>query len=276
MFKMNLDLTGGQKLQIGFIALVLVAAGFMFFRNTRTQPDMTMNAFGPVRKQVGIDPKLPVSATNPADPAKTTMVTTFGCHDGRLEVTEFTPESGLKAQFVFIPDLHRTSYDFYKNPWAKVDAISDPYKHTLTFAAYSAANNRPRQILSKAEMDAAQLKAEKEVRQVMTDSMVLLETGAKTGSYQSAMYEQVLAALKDYKATAGDPAKDAAKGKAAHKVLDLAMAYLNKLETDKFASVQKYVAGVDGILNADQKAKLGEMSKQLANNRPQRVKSRAG
>ncbi len=275
MFKMNLELTGGQKLQIGFIALVLVAAGIFLFRNTRVPADMTMNAFGPVQKQVGIDPKLPVSAKNPADPSKTMMVTTFGCHDGRLEVTEYMPESGLKAQFVFIPDRHRTSYDFYTNPMAKIDAISDPYKHTLTFAAYSAANNRPRQILGKADMDAKQLKSEKEIRQVMTDSMVLLDAGAKTGTYQGPMYEQVLTALKDFKAVPGDPAKDAAKARAAHKVLDLAMAYLNKLESDRFASVQKYVAAVDGILTADQKAKLGEMAKQLAN-RPQRQKSRAG
>jgi hypothetical protein len=214
---------------------------------------------------VGVDPKLPVSAKNPADANKTTMVTTFAVHDGKLEITEYTPESGLKASWVFIPDRHRTEYTFYKDPWQKVNSISDPYKHTLTYAAYSTANSQPRRLLARAEMDQEQLKAEKSVRQVMLDDVTIMETGAKTGAYKPDLYQKVIAALEAYRAKPGDASKDPAKAAAAQKVVDLAMAYLAKMEDDKLAAVEKYVDGVDAILKPEQKSKLGELSKQLAN-----------
>jgi hypothetical protein len=259
------ELSGGQKLQVGFIAVILVVAGFLFFRNSRTLPDQTILVTGPRRYQVGVDPRLPVSARNPADPAKTTMVTTFAVHDGKLEITEYTPESGMKASWVFIPDRHRSEYDFYTDPWQKVNSIRDPYKHTLTYAAYSAANNRPQRLLARAEMDREQLKAEKSVRQVMLDDVTIMETGAKTGADKSDLYQKVLSALDAYRAKPGDPSKDSAKSAAAHKVVELAMDYLAKMESDKIAAVQKYVDGVDAILKPEQKSKLGEISKQLAN-----------
>jgi uncharacterized Ntn-hydrolase superfamily protein len=114
-------------------------------------------------------------------------------------------------------------------------------------------------------MDREQLKAEKSVRQVMLDDVTIMETGAKTGAYKSDLYQKVLSALDAYRAKPGDPSKDSAKSAAAHKVVELAMDYLAKMESDKIAAVQKYVDGVDAILKPEQKSKLGEISKQLAN-----------
>jgi hypothetical protein len=261
---LNIELTGGQKLQVGFIAVVLAVTGFLFIRNSRAPVDMTINSWTE-QKRVGLDPKLPIGAKNPADPSKTTVVTVFSCHDGKLQITEFPADSGLRAQFAFVPDRHRKTYHFYEDPLAKVHAISDPYKHTLTFAAYSAANSRPLRLLAKAEMDQEQLKAEKVVRQVMLDNVTVMEQGAKTGMYKPDLYEKTLKALADYRAKPGDPTKNKDKAQAAHQVMDLALAYLAKLEADKTAAVQKYVDGVDAILKPEQKLKLGEMSKQIAN-----------
>ncbi len=272
---LGLDLNFGQKLQVGFIVLMFSLTGYFIFRAMRSQPETTVTSWvQPV--YVGIDPSKPVGRDNPADPARTIKLTIFACHDGRLEIREFPQDSGAKASFTFLPDRQRKSYDFYKDPVNQISGISDPYKRTLALAAFTVAWHHPSLgILNKTGLTAEQLKAEKQLRDAMLLAVDGIEQGAQTGMYQPELHDNVLRALADYQAKDGDPSKDSAKAALAHKVMDASMAYIEKIHKEEAVFVQKYIDGMDTILNSDQKTKLAAAGKNLNPNagaKPQRNK----
>lgn len=270
-----MDLSFGQKLEVGFIVVVLAISGFFFFRNTRGEVDMTVNSWTEQRR-VPKDSTRPISAVNPVDPSKSPVVTFFACHDGRLEIAEYPADSGLRPTMRFKPDQRRESYDQYRSPAERVSTITDPYKKTITLAAYSAADGRSLGLLSSARMDLEQKKAERELRQVMMDTVTLVDEGAKAGTFAPELYDKVLEALEKYRSVEGDPTKDRNKAQLAHKVIALAFEYLEKAADSRAESIEAYIAGMDKVLTDEQKTKLGEFGKDFADRRTGRRPARAG
>ncbi len=261
----------GQKLQVGFVVLMLALSGFFFLRNSSAPPDMTITSFTEPPRGVPIDPARPLSAKNPVDPTKSYTVTVFANFDGRLEIVEHASETSLPPDIRFKPDFRRLQYQTYQDPMKQVDAITDPYKQTISRAAYSVAlYHRALGLLGNADLDSAQLKSEKDLRQTMTDEVALIDESAKTGSFESDLYQKVFAALAEYRALEGDPTKDPAKAEAARKVMSLSLQYLNKVQKAKKESIDNYIVGIDNLLTSDQKAKLSELGQQYANRRPGR------
>ena len=82
---LEIDLTLGQKLQLAFVLLMFSIAGIVVFSNNRKTPEKTVTSWTQQRL-VGIYPDKPLSATNPVDAAKSSVLTIFACHDGQLEI----------------------------------------------------------------------------------------------------------------------------------------------------------------------------------------------
>ena len=267
---MHMELTLVHKIEIAFVLAVLTVAGFLFLRGTRQVDDLTINAWAEQRKVGMVDPNKPVSASNPVDPKRSPTIYVFAFFDGMLKIAEYPPESGLRDVITFEPDIRRDQYQIYKNPWAKVDKIDDAYKHTLARAAYSAAEGRPLHLLVGADLTAEQLKTENQERQAMLDQIAIINEGTKTGTFAPESYEKVLTALINYHSLEADPTKDPAKAKLARAVVEIALDYIEKAQVSKGEFIDKYIASIDTILQDDQKTKLGEYGKQVADRRTQR------
>ncbi|MCL2646738.1 MAG: hypothetical protein FWD61_07000 [Phycisphaerales bacterium] len=269
---LGLDLTFGQKLQLAFVLLMFSIAGYLIFSNNRQTLDMTVTSWTQ-QHLVGIDPSKPPSTSNPVDTAKSSVLTIFACHDGHLEITEFPDDADTKPIILFRPDLRRTSYDIYRTTTERLNAIKDPYKRTLTTAAYWFADGRVglgASVIARSGLDREQAKTEKELQRDLLDQVDRIRQGAKTGSYLPELYDNVLRALAEYRAREGDPTKDPAKAALAHKVLDFAAKFLNQQQKDEGKLVDKYISGMDTLLTAEQKAKLAETAKLVTAPRPPR------
>lgn len=269
-----MELSFAHKLEIAFIVVVLGIAGFFFFRNSRTLPDVTITSWTQ-QHPVAQDNTKPISPTNPIDPKRSSTITVFAFYDGRLEIAEYPAESGLRALINFKPDLRREQFNLYKSPMDRVQGISDVYKRTLTLAAYSAAERNPMGLLASARLDDKQRKTERDVRQTMLDQVTLVDEGTKTGSFNSELLDKVLNALAAYKAVDADPTKDSKKAKLAYTVVQLAFEYMSKVQDAKVQAADAYIKQIDLLLTEDQKAKLGEFGKQVAG-RPGRRPVKAG
>jgi hypothetical protein len=270
-----MELSFAHKLEIGFVVVMLSLAGFVFFRNSRTAPDLTIASWT-MEKPVATDDTKPISPTNPKDPKRSYTRTAFMFYDGTLEIAEYPPDSGYRAIVTFKPDLRRDHYNLYKTgPVDRVQNISDDYKRTLTLAAYSAAERNPMGLLSSARLDTEQRKAERELRQTMLDQVTLVDEGTKTGAFQGDLVDKLLTALNAYRAVDADPTKDPKKAKLAYAVVELGLEYITKAQEAKFAAADTYIKQIDKLLSEDQKAKLGEFGKQVAG-RPGRRPVKAG
>ncbi len=264
-----MELSFGQKLEIGFIAALLLLSAFFFFRNSRTEPDMTINSWTEQRR-VPIDPSAPLSATNSLDPNKSPLVTCFATHDGKLEISEYPSETGIRALVRFLPENRRENFILYHSPEEQIVAIKDPYKKTLTRAAYSAADRRLLGLLNAANLNTDQLQTERELRAAMTDQVTLLNESAKTGTFAPELFDKIIEALDQYRLVEGDPTKDRTKALLAHKVVEIALKYLEKSMDARAEAVHTYIAGMDKILTSEQKTKLGESGKNFAERRTNR------
>ncbi|MCL2640265.1 MAG: hypothetical protein FWD53_05420 [Phycisphaerales bacterium] len=268
---LQLDLTLGQKLQVIFVICMFSLAGFLAFRGTRPVPNTSVTSWTQQRL-VGIDPRKPVGPGNPADPVRSAVLTVFACHDGQLEIAEFPNDPDTRPIITFRPDLRRDSYDTYRTSVERIKSIKDPYKRTLATAAYWFADGRigfGNGLIVRSGLTSEQARAEKELQQELLDKIDRIRQSAKTGNYLPERYDAVLRALAEYRLRDGDPTKDSVKTALAHKVLALAAELLNQQQKDEAKLIDKYIAGVDTLLTADQKAKLVEAPK-LASARPKR------
>ena len=125
---------------------------------------------------------------------------------------------------------------------------------------------------ARAALNREQLQLEKELQRDLIDQIDRIRQGAKTGSYLSEQYDNVLRALTEYRLREGDPAKDLAKKALAHKVLDIAAKLLNQQQKDEAKLVDKYINEMGATLSDDQKARLAEAAKSLNNFRPAKKK----
>lgn len=257
----GMELTTGQKIQIGFVVAVLMVAGILFYHNTRPVPNTGITVWSQAHG-IKADPAKPLSRDNPYDPNKEQVYTIFGCYDGKLRITEFPHEPAKKAQIDWMqPDKRRKSYIYYVDPLSPVKAVTDPYKHAIALAAYNAANGRSLGLLNAAMLTREQLDEEKKARDVMMNSITMLKMQVADGSFKPSLFNQVIAALNAYRAVSGDPTKDQKKADAARKVLELAADYLKQVELEKQKEIEKYIAKMTTILTADQKTKVAEAGK---------------
>jgi hypothetical protein len=257
----GLELTTGEKVQIGVVVAILALAGFMFFRNTRVVPDNAVNAWVEIRKYQ-VDPSKPMSRDNPADPKKEATITVFACYDGKLEIREFTKDPTRKPSIAWREiDKRRKTYIYYKDPLLPVKAVTDPYKHAMALASYNVANGRKLGLMNNAGLTKEQLEQEAAARKAMLDSLAVTKMQVDDGSFRMDLLKPVMAALQAYRNMSGDPMKDAKKADAARKVLELASQYLDVVDRDRQEDVEKYIATMTKILSKEQKdiiAKAGQ------------------
>lgn len=244
-----LDLTRGQKIQIGIVAGVLVLAAYLLYSGTKPEPDLTVASWV-------VTEKVP---TNQSTKPVTLIVNVFALYDGRLKITEYPASMNKNATITFETDFHRTNYTVYRDPVLDIEAIKDPYKRILTFAAYNSIEKiTTTSFLQRVGLTADQRKVEKTARDNLNNEIAFIDNGAETGVIQPELYKQVMAALAAFNKQGGDSTKDAAKAQAGHKVVTLAVQYLNAISDRKFKAIQEYVTAVDGVLNSGQKQTLAK------------------
>lgn len=257
----NLDLTNGQKIQIGFVFAVLALAGFLIFRNSRVVPDTAINSWVEVRK-FPIDPSKPMGRENPADPKKETAYTVFGCYDGKLEIREYPKDPVRKPVIAWREiDKRRKTYLYYTDPMAPVKSLSDPYKRAMALASYNVANGRKLGLMNNAGLTKEQIEQEATARKAMLDALAVTRMQVEDGAFRLDLLKPVMQALKEYRTMSGDPTRDQKKADAARKVLKLASEYLVAVEEDRQADIEKYIATMNKVLTSEQKdvvAKAGE------------------
>jgi hypothetical protein len=260
----NIQLTTAQKLQVGFVVVVLSIAGYELWHGMRAPPDSNVASWVEPRP-VASDPKKPISAANPADPKKSGVATLFNCYDGKLEIVEYPPETGLGMILRFEPDKRRGSFQVYKDPLAAVSGIKDNYKRALMMAAYSASLNKPLGILNAAAFTKEQLAAEKAARDLMNNEIVMFDGQARAGAVAPSLHQALVSSLVEFRKTPGDPLKDKVKGAAARKVISAALTYMAAVQEKRMGAVNKYVASVDKIMQKEQKPKIVAAAQNLAN-----------
>jgi hypothetical protein len=244
-----MDLSRAQKIQIGVVTTILVLAGYMVYRGTRPEPDLTIASWT-VRASL---------VTNASTKPVPVTVNFFACHDGRLKITEYPLTVRTNAAMTFDTDFHFKEFSVYRDPLLDIEAIGDPYKRVLTFAAYNSIENITNtSFLGRVGLTTDQRKAEKAAREDLKNAIGFIDNGAETGAIQPELYKQVMAALTTYKAKPGDSTKDVAKAESAHQVVTLAIQYINALNAQKAKAIDQYVATMDGVLNSSQKDTLAK------------------
>ena len=243
------DLTRGQKIQIGVVLAVFVLAGWMFYSGNKPAPDLTVASWV-VRAPV---------MTNASTKPIMVTVNVFALYDGRLKITEYPESVKPHADILFETDFHRTNFTVYRDPVLDIEAIKDPYRRILTFAAYNSIEKITNtSFLGRVGLTGDQRTAEKKARDNLNNEIAFIDNGVETGVIAPDLYKQVMAALADFKKVGGDSTKDVSKAQAAHKVVDLAVKYLNEINGQKLKKIQEYVAAVDGVLNSKQKDTLAK------------------
>ena len=254
----GMELTTGQKVQIGFVVAVLGISGIMLYHNTRPVPNNAITVWSQPHP-IKVDPSKPLSRDNPYDPNKEQVYTIFASQDGKLRITEFPHEPAKKPLIEWAEiDKRRKSYIYYTDPMAPVKAVTDPYKHAIALAAYNAANGRSLGLLNSAALTKDQLDEEKKARDIMMNALAVTKMQVADGAFHPELFNLVLDALKAYRNVSGDPLKDQKKADAARKVLELAAAYLKRVELEKQKDIEKYISKMSAILSAEQRVKVAE------------------
>jgi len=250
----------GQKLQLGFIAIMFALAGFFFYRNAQVQHDLSINSWTTARA-VGADPHKSITASNPEDPKKKELVNGFGCVDGWVEVIEHPdadPPKNKQVTVTFRPETRGAShpYEHFHDPMAPVSTFKDPLKHALALATYSSVYRASLGLLGAANMTADQRAKELDARNAMKAAITVVDGRVEDGTFHTELLDKIAAALNAYKAKSGDPTKDAAKSELAWKVLESAANYYNKQQEEKDQAIDIYMKVITDMLSDDQKDKL--------------------
>ncbi|HVX83764.1 MAG TPA: hypothetical protein VH253_03020 [Phycisphaerae bacterium] len=261
---LGLYLSTAQKIQVGIVVAVLSLSAYELYTGLHPAPDGTVASWVESRR-VATDPSKPISASNPVDPQKSGVATLFNCYDGRLEIIEYPPASGLGMQLRFEPDKRRKSYQLYKDPTAWIASIKDSYHRALTMAAYSAAAKRPLGVLNSASLSKEQLAGEKKARESMLDEIARFDEEARAGVIEKPLHAALVSALADFRKLPGDTMKSSTKAAAARKVIAAALAYMDAVEKRRDTAVNGYVAAVDKLLQDGQKPKVATAGEALIN-----------
>ncbi len=200
------------------------------------------------------------TATNPADAKREEWVNAFACADGQLLVSEFPNDAGAHPRVRFVADkkVAGGKYLYYSDPMAGVEKFKGAFEHGLAYATYNVVFVRSLGLLGAANMNAEQAAGETAARQMMIAKAALADVGVKDGTFHPEAMKELMGMLKEYKATAGDPAKDGAKAAAAIKVLRSGCGYLQLVTAEKEAAIREYMEAVGKILSEEQKKAFAE------------------
>ena len=248
----------GTKIQIAVIVLVLIAAGFLFFRNSRQSIDLSVNSWTLYRPHPK-DKSKPLSVANPEDPKLRELVNGFGCVDGVLEIIEYPNDPSRHPTLVFKPETKggKREYHFFQDPLSPVASIKDSVRHALALSTYHLIyEHQSLGFLNGVNLMPDQATKESDARESLNLSITNIDTAISTGTYHPELMDKVMKALTVYKAKSGDPSKDATKAELARHVLEAATIYLNRIQVDKDKVIDRYLDAVAGILTPTQQTKL--------------------
>jgi hypothetical protein len=256
----GIELTSTQKLEAAFICVILGIAGVLMFRNVQPKFDTAIITWKINRTHPLNDPNgvLPVTTTNPRDPKKDETVTVLAVQDGKMEVSKFPNDPSRRLKVKWDPDQRHPDwkYLYYKDPMARVEKISDPFRHALAYATYSQVYRSNLSLLRNANMTSEQLSKEVTARETMNKENKLIDAGVDGGTFHPELLDKIAHALDAYDAAAGDPTKDKTKADLARKLLDAANDYFNVIIAEKDKKIDAYIAVVEGMLSSDQKQKF--------------------
>ncbi len=247
----------GQKLQIAFIMIVLTAAGYFYYHNTRQEFDMSINSWStliPKGKNTGA-----INAANPQDPEKLELLTSFGFSDGTLEIIQFPNAKPPKDPVIRLGPPHRgmaPQHQYVQDPLAPVASIHNSFRHALALATYHAVYQSSIGLLGSTDMTPDQRTKEADARTKMNASVKVVDQAAAAGSFHTDLVAKILAALKAYSAVNGDPLTDRTKADLARKVVQAGADYLNKEYAEKDKAIDTYMDLIAGMLSSDQQDKL--------------------
>ena len=269
MFGIELDWI--KKTEIAFCALFLLTAAFFAYRGMQPQPDLNVTAWVEEFK-IPVNDKIPLSATNPIDPNRSRVVTTFANTSGRLEITEY-PGLSLKPLVKYRLDSRRDAASTFKTQWSRVENISDPARRAIAFAAFLAADGRPQNLLYRAGLEHDQRTKARDLYKSLTDAVVLIDEDAKQGVVEPALQDKLVAALEDYRKYEGDIAHDPKKAALAAAVMKAGKQFSDKLIEKRNEAVGSYVEQTYTLLTDEQRKKIATVGEELAS---QAVPRRAG
>jgi hypothetical protein len=277
----GIELTLLQKLEIAIVLIVLGVATVFIVKSMQPEKDSSINVSGFTKQHPVADtPKhtAPVSATNPADPKKDENVLLISIADGRLLISQFPKDPSRHLAFKWEPDTHHPgqAFQYYRNPLNGIDNYSNPFKKALAFATYKKVYEVPGGLglLGSANMSDTQAQQEKQARSVMDAEIALKQLGVEDGSFQPALLEQVVKALKAYDALPGSPMKDKAKAAAAWALLQAATKYLDANQDEQDKAIDGYVTALDKLLSSDQKQKVVAAYEQYLQRNPSAARGR--
>ena len=258
--KVNIELDNTQKLEIGIVTLVLCVIGFFVWHNwgywSGHTIDRTIVSWVDDHK-VGTNPKMPVSATNPEDPAAHYFDTVFANNDGQLHIKENPADEGKRLALSFIPDVHR---DRFLAKWPAmndtdtIERIKDPVRQVI--AVHGLETRAQYWLFSSVGFSDVQKTTEVEARAALKTDLVYVDDTAADGQVNPRAFKAFTDALKAYNSLDKDHVSKDTRDAAAMAVMDTARAYLLKVQDAREAAIKKYVDLVDHLLDSDQRAKL--------------------
>lgn len=265
-----------RKLQLAFILLMFGAAAFFIYSRwddiIGKPKDTTITVYQEFRR-TPLDPKKPLSSSNPVDPKKSPMVTTFACADGKLEVSQFPPATGLTPRLRFIADVRRKASVMYHNDDVPLDEIPDACKRAIVHSARQVASGRG--ALIAGELDRDQRVKEREARTKLTQTLATIQDNAGDGSLAPDAYKNFLAALENFSANTADLAKDDGKRALAREVIRLGLEYVAKTDAVRQAAIDQYVATLSNMITGEQRDRVAELGNRIIN-RPQASAKKQG
>lgn len=255
-----------RKLQLAFILVMFGAASWFVYSRwddiIGKPKDDTVVVFQEMRR-VPIDPKKPISSSNPVDPKKSPLVATFACSDGKLEVSQYPPSTGLMPRLKFIADVRRGANNMLRHENTPLDEIPDACKRAIVHSARNVAAGRGAPIAGELERD--QRAKEKDIRQKLTQALATIQDNAADGSLAPDVYKKFLDALEKFNANTADMAKDSAKQALAREVIRDGLEYVAKIEAVRENAMDQYVTAVNNLLLPEQRERVSDLGNRLIN-----------
>lgn len=259
-----MELDNTRKLQLAFILVMFGAAAYFVYSKwddiIGNPKDQTITVFQEF-KRTPFDPKKPISSSNPVDPKKSPIVTTFACSDGKLEISQFAPATELQPRLRFIPDVRRGEFVMYRHHDVPLDEIPDACKRALVHSARQVALGRNPAIVG--ELDRDQRAKEKDARQKLTQTLSDLQNNSGDGSIAPEVYKNFLESLEKYNANTAELAKDEGKRNQAREVIRTGLEYVAKTEEVRQAASAQYVSTIQNMLSSEQRDRLAEIGNRI-------------
>src|SRR5436190_24095485 len=133
---LGIELSTSQKVQIAFIVVILSTAAYFIVKASKPLVDTAVNC-NVFTRHFGVDSAKAYTAANgknPVDPKKDELVSQFECHDGKLEIIQYSNIESPKApKIVFKPETRnaKIKYQYYQVLMAPITPIKDELRHAL-------------------------------------------------------------------------------------------------------------------------------------------------